>query len=292
VTATTPPQTGVPAIGPAIGRGIMLAAYSEMPVERHRDGKQALLRDCIAEEMPVALVYNGMPYAVMLTTPAQLEEFALGFSLSEGIIAAPAELRRMSVRPRAEGVEMRLTIPAERYRGIAGTERRMAGRSGCGLCGVRVLEQAVKHPPAVTAGVRIGEEALCRTLAELSGWQALNSLTGAVHAAAWATAAGEIVMLREDVGRHNALDKLIGAIATTGLDFSAGYLIVTSRASYEMVQKAAMVGITLMAAVSAPTALAIRLAEETRLTLIGFARGADHVIYSHAGRLLKQGEPA
>lgn len=236
----------------------------------------------------MVLVYNGQPHVVMLATPLNLEDFALGFSLTEGIVAHPDELHAIRVFQRAKGVEVRMTIPEQRCEGMQGKGRNMTGRTGCGLCGATSLEQAVRRPAAVGPGVSLQADELVRVLAEMPSKQSLNQITGAVHAAAWVEPGRGIVAVREDVGRHNALDKLIGALAKSRCNFDRGWLLVTSRASYEMVQKAASVGITLLAAISAPTGLAIRLAEDCGLTLIGFARNENHVIYTHPHRLQHQ----
>lgn len=241
--------------------------------------------DSVAEEVPVVLVYNTHPHVVMLATPLNLEDFALGFSLTEGIIQHPSELQAVRVVQRSKGVEVRMTIPEQRCEGMASKGRNMTGRTGCGLCGATTLEQAVRRPPPVGKGLALDADVLCRALADMPSKQSLNQITGAVHASAWLEPGKGIVAVREDVGRHNALDKLIGALSKANCNFEQGWLLVTSRASYEMVQKAASVGITLLAAISAPTGLAIKLAEECGLTLIGFARNDNHVIYTHPHRL-------
>jgi len=242
-------------------------------------------QDNVAEEVPVVLVYNTMPHVVMLTTPLNLEDFALGFSLTEGIIYHPIELQSIRVVQRSKGIEVRMTIPDQRFEKMQGKGRNMTGRTGCGLCGASTLEQAIRRPNPVGAGRPLDAERLSAALREMPSKQALNQLTGAVHAAAWLDSERGITALREDVGRHNALDKLIGALAKAGCNFEAGWLLVTSRASYEMVQKAASVGITLLAAISAPTGLAIQLADDCGLTLVGFARNENHVVYTHPHRL-------
>jgi len=241
--------------------------------------------DSVADEVPVVLVYNTHPHVVMLATPLNLEDFALGFSLTEGIIGTPSEMQAIKVVQRSKGVEVRMTIPETRTQKMEGKGRNMTGRTGCGLCGASTLEQAIRHPNPVGAGLPLDAELLSAALRDMPSKQSLNQLTGAVHAAAWLDPEKGIVAIREDVGRHNALDKLIGTLAKTHCNFERGWLLVTSRASYEMVQKAASVGITLLAAISAPTGLAIQLAEECGLTLIGFARNENHVIYTHPHRL-------
>jgi FdhD protein len=265
-------------------------AYRQGEVERWRGETYESREDWIAEEAPIALLYNGEPHAVMLATPLDLEDFALGFSLTESILAAPAELHAIRIYRRAEGIEVRMSIDPVRCATLPEQARNLAGRTGCGLCGARTLAQAMRKPPPVRSAVTVPAADLLRALSELSGRQNLNRLTGAIHAAAWAVPGQGVQVVREDVGRHNALDKLIGALACRGTDFGAGFVVVTSRASYEMVQKCAMAGIGFMAAISAPTGLAVRRAEEAGLTLVGFARGDGHVVYSHPHRLLHPSE--
>jgi FdhD protein len=222
----------------------------------------------------------------MLTTPLDLEEFALGFSLTEGLVTAPHEMLSVKVHQRSEGIEVRVRISDHRFAGMADKGRNLVGRTGCGLCGSATLRQAIKHPKPVGDGISVCPLDLQEALARLSEHQAINRLTGAVHAAAWFDKQDRTITVREDVGRHNALDKLIGALVKRRYDLNGGFAVVTSRASYEMVQKCATVGISFMAAISAPTGLAIRLAEETGLTLVGFARGENCVIYANAKRWL------
>ena len=254
------------------------------------DGVEAIAAtDRVAEEVPVAFVYNGLAHAVMMASPADLEDFALGFSLSEAILAAPSELLRIDVVPLDEGVLLRLVIAPERCAPLEEQRRHLAGRTGCGLCGAETIEQAVRHPPRVGAGPKVTHAALHAAFAHLARSQPLNAKTGGVHAAAWATPAGELVAVREDVGRHNALDKLIGAVMRAGYRMDEGFALITSRASFEMAQKAATVGIGLIAAISAPTGLAIRLAEETGLTLVAFARDGKHNVYANPARVVLQG---
>ena len=249
-------------------------------VERQRAHDAGVGEDWIAAEVPVAIHYNGTPHVVMMATPDDLADFALGFSLSEGVIASPTELEGVVETTLLEGMQLALRIPAERAEAVARRQRNLTGQTSCGLCGTQDLEDVVRHPPRVAAAPPVGAQALPRALAELAQAQPLNALTGATHAAAWADVDGRLVLVREDVGRHNALDKLIGAMARARIDVRAGFVVVTSRASYEMVQKAATAGIGLLAAISAPTALAVHLADATGVTLVGFARGDDHVTYT------------
>ncbi len=261
------------------------ASYRKSTFDVWRGPVHQQKEDSVAEEVPVVLVYNTVPHVVMLATPLNLEDFALGFSLTEGIIRHPAQLQSVRVVQRSKGVEVRMAIPEQYFENMHGKGRNMTGRTGCGLCGASTLEQAIRHSNPVGKGLPLDAQLLSAALKDMPNKQTLNQLTGAVHAAAWLDSQLGITTVREDVGRHNALDKLIGALAKAGCNFEAGWLIVTSRASYEMVQKAASVGITLLAAISAPTGLAIQLAEECGLTLIGFARNDNHVIYTHPHRL-------
>jgi len=260
-------------------------SYQLRPVDRWQGDAHENKQDYIAEEVPISLIYNGMPHVVMLATPTNLEDFALGFSITEGIIKNPQELLSARIYNRSNGIEVQLKIPDNRFQGMADKGRNLTGRTGCGLCGASTLKQAIRQPNQVNGDLSLSGIQLRSALTDIKQHQTLNRLTGAVHAAAWVIPGLGIVDLREDVGRHNALDKLIGLLLRTGKDLSAGFVIVTSRASYEMVQKTAWVGITLLAAISAPTGLAIRLADETGLTLIGFARDDQHVIYTHPQRL-------
>ena len=263
------------------------ATSAQVEVEKWRDGQRERIIDVVAEEVPIALEYNGISHAVMMATPADLEDFALGFSLTEGILADPSELYDCEIVQGAEGIQVQMNVATERFVALKEKRRNLTGRTGCGLCGAETLEQAVRHPAAVHAdALRFSAETLHVALEAMQAQQELQKQTGATHAAAWLGRDGNIKLVREDVGRHNALDKLIGALAEDKQDFSSGAVIITSRASYEMVQKAATVGIGFIAAISAPTALAIRLAKETDVTLIGFVRGQGHVVYAGPHRLI------
>jgi FdhD protein len=266
------------------------AAFVEVQVQIRRQNRSDTAVDQVAAEVPVALVYNGEPHVVMMATPGEFEDFACGFSVTEAIIGRVDELQidRVSALdaddPQA-GFEISMRIPPLRHELLKQRRRTLQGRSGCGLCGAQDIAEALRAPSRVSAGVPITSLALGQALDALRSRQPANAVTGATHAAAWATPDGAIVMVREDIGRHNALDKLIGGLLHQAADFSRGFCIVTSRASYEMVQKAATVGMPLLAAISAPTAYAIRLAEEAGITLIGFARGDRYVVYACPGRL-------
>jgi FdhD protein len=239
----------------------------------------------LVEEVPVALVYNGISHAVMLATPNDIADFALGFSLTEGILQSPSELYDVDVVELSNGIEARLEIATERFVTLKDRRRNLTGRTGCGLCGVESLDAAVRNPAPVDDGLRVTPEAIHIALNNLSDLQEVHKKTGAAHAAAFATPDGAVMFAREDVGRHNALDKLLGALARNKIDPKSGFVVVTSRASYEMVQKTASQGIALLAAVSAPTAYARRLAEESNLTLVGMTRPGRMTVYAHKERL-------
>ncbi|MDY7574857.1 formate dehydrogenase accessory sulfurtransferase FdhD [Actimicrobium sp. CCI2.3] len=241
--------------------------------------------DMLAEEVPVALEYNGISHAVMLATPTDLEDFALGFSLSEGLIRHRSDLYDCDVLSLPDGIRIAMRISNECFAAMKDQRRNMSGRTGCGLCGAETLAQVLRTPPRVNSAIRIDAAQLQQAFLEMEQQQTLQQATGSTHAAGWLAADCHVPVVREDVGRHNALDKLIGALTYRGTDFASGAVLITSRASYEMVQKTAMAGIGLLAAVSAPTALARRLADETGITLVGFVRGHGHVVYTHPERL-------
>jgi len=261
------------------------ATSSPVQVRRWRDGHTEPADDVVAEEHPVQLSYQGIPHVVLLATPADLEDLGLGFTLTEAIVGRPEEIRSVELQRPGGTLEVRVDIAADRFAEVLKRQRNLTGRTGCGVCGVETIEQAIRRPPPVGAGPSVAVAELDAVVSELASRQPLNGLTGSVHAAAWVLPGSGIQLVREDVGRHNALDKVIGALLREGTDPAGGYLVVTSRASYEMVQKAATAGVTLLAAVSAPTALAIRLAQDCGMTLVGFARRRQHVVYAHGGRL-------
>ena len=258
---------------------------AELEVERWRSGVVSRERDFVAEELPVGLFYHGVPHGVMLATPADLEDFGVGFTLSEGLVEEPGEIHDVKVVYGAETAEVRISVAWERFSGLLEQRRRLTGRTGCGLCGVETAEQAIRTVKPVGQGPAVTAAELHSAIAELARRQPLNARTGSVHAAAWVAPGRGIELVREDVGRHNALDKLIGARVRSEADFSGGFLLLTSRASYEMIQKSATVGIAFLAALSAPTALAVHLAERAGMTLVAFARERQHVVYAHPGRL-------
>jgi FdhD protein len=271
---------------PAEAKGQTAAAVSaELRVQRWTRGTLVSTTDLIAEEMPVALVYHDVPHVVMLATPADLEDYAFGFTLSEGLVERADEIRGVEVVQGEASADVKISVAWERFTQLLQRRRNLAGRTGCGLCGAETAEDAIRECPAVPAGVTLTAAELHAAMAQLSGRQPINARTGSVHAAAWVVPGEGIKVVREDVGRHNALDKTIGALARAKTDFAGGYMLITSRASYEMVQKCATVGIPLLVALSAPTAFAVRLAQRTGLTLIAFARADQHVVYAHPHRI-------
>lgn len=261
------------------------ATLAPVAVAKWSGNSERIYIDDVAEEVPVALEYNGISYAVMLASPADLEDFALGFSLSEGIIQSTGELYDCEVVPGPDGIRVAIQIASSRFFALKDRRRNMTGRTGCGLCGAESLQHAVRTPSKVVSNASFSAADLQAAFQQMERMQSLQHRTGATHAAAWLDPQRGIKGVREDVGRHNALDKLIGAMLRERVDFSSGAVLVTSRASYEMVQKAATLGIGILAAVSAPTALAVRLAEATGMTLAGFVRRQERVVYTHPERL-------
>ena len=239
----------------------------------------------VPEETALAITYNGGTYAVMMGTPQDLHDFAVGFSLSEGVVASAAEIQSFEAVEFDDGVELRMWLAPDKAEGISARRRQIAGPTGCGLCGIDSISEAVKPAAIVGAGRAFTPEQIMAAMAALSPLQGINIETRAVHAAAFWTPARGIVALREDVGRHNALDKLAGALAQAGTDASEGMVLLTSRVSVEMVQKTAAIGAVLMVSVSAPTALAIRVAEEANITLVAIARADGFEIFTHPHRV-------
>lgn len=258
---------------------------STFSVTQCLDGQRQVVQDCLAEETPVALIYNGVSHAVMLVTAQDLEDFALGFSLSEGIVQHVSELYSMEVQLQNNGIELHCNIASERFALLKEHRRTLAGKTGCGLCGAENLAQLMRYPLPLASQHQFEEISITRGLLAIQSQQKLQQQTGATHASAYVLADGTVSLLREDVGRHNALDKLVGALAKHDKDRD-GFIITTSRASFEMVQKTANAGVGMLVAVSAPTGLAVRVAKQCGLTLVGFARENRYVVYSHSDRIL------
>ncbi len=268
-----------------------MSASQRVPVGNWQRDQAAtnLVEDNIAAEVPVALTYNRSAHVVMMATPMDLEDLGLGFSLTEGLIGAVEDLLAIRVLPRPGGLELAMTITEPWFDRLATQRRNLAGRTGCGLCGAETIEQALRYPDPVGRRLRVTHSALQHAVGALGQRQPLQADTGATHGAAWCSVDGEILQLREDVGRHNALDKLIGNLVRGGLRPAQGFALVSSRASYEMVYKAAAAGIELLAAVSAPTTLAVEFADRCGLTLVGFARPGRHNVYSYPERIVDDG---
>jgi FdhD protein len=239
----------------------------------------------LAAEVPVALVYNGRPHVVMMCTPADLEDFAVGFTVTEGI-ASLDDIRRTDVVKYSRGIEVQVEISSAAANTLAERGRTLVGRTGCGLCGVETIAEALRDPAPVRSALLVRRDILYAAGEALGAAQPLNADTRAIHAAAWSTADGRLPVIREDVGRHNALDKAIGALLRAGRAPADGFAIVTSRASYELVQKAAVANISLLAAVSRPTALAVQLAQDSGITLVGMLRGSTANVYAHPQRIV------
>jgi FdhD protein len=259
---------------------------STQVISRWSDQHWTQEQDNLAVELPIALEFNGVSHAVMLASPSDLECFALGFALSEGIVESRAEFHHAEVEESPPGITVHCEISGQAFLKLKQRRRNMTGRTGCGLCGVESLEEVFREIHTVPEGAPLTVSALRAALKELKTLQPINQLTGAMHAAAWSAPDGKLQEVCEDVGRHNALDKLIGRMAKYELNLQQGFLLITSRASVEMVQKAATVGIASMIAISAPTALAVKTAQEVGMTLIAFARGDEFVAYAHGERML------
>lgn len=242
--------------------------------------------DFLAEEVPVALVYNGISHVVMMASPKDLELFAIGFSLSEGIIEHPREIYGMDVVSACNGLEVQIELSSRRFMGLKERRRALAGRTGCGVCGVEQLNDIGRPVQPLPFTQTFNLAHLDRALMHLNDFQPIGQLTGCTHVAAWVMPSGELAGGHEDVGRHVALDKLLGRRATEGEEWRQGAALVSSRASYEMVQKSAMCGVEILFAVSAATTLAVDVAERCNLTLVGFCKSGRATIYTHPQRLI------
>jgi FdhD protein len=250
-----------------------------------RHGEAATGSRAVPEETPVAFTYNRSTHAVMLATPADLHDFAVGFSLTEAIVRQADDIEELDVVAAGLGIELRMSLAVERLDALTRRQRRLAGPSGCGLCGMDSLAEAVRTPPPVSSAAHFDSDAVAAAMAALTAAQQLNRQTRAVHAAAFWQPSHGMVAVREDVGRHNALDKLAGALARAGRGAGDGLLLLSSRVSVEMVQKAAMIGAPVIVAVSAPTALAIRVAEAAGITLLAIARDDGFEVFTHPDRI-------
>ncbi|WP_433705467.1 formate dehydrogenase accessory sulfurtransferase FdhD [Paraburkholderia sacchari] len=255
-------------------------------VLRHKRDETIAAVDHVVEELPVALVINGISHAVMMATPIDLDDFALGFALSEGIVERASDVFEIETFLHAEGAEVHLRVSQEAFMALKDKRRALAGRTGCGVCGIESIELLDLHPariPLSPTAPTISRTAVERAARELRDHQRLMHATGGIHAAAWCDGDGKIVQVFEDVGRHNALDKLIGWLARARIDTAQGFIFLSSRASYELVRKAARVPAHTLATISAPTSLAIAVAQEAGIRLLSFCRGDGFVEYVAAG---------
>lgn len=279
----------------AAGDGLELI---ERPVEIWQQGEGGNsiddTTDTVATEVAVALVYNGVSHVVMMASPMNLEAFALGFSLTEAIVESAEDIYEIQIEHVEQGVEILLTISSQCFISLKNRRRNLSGRTGCGLCGAESLQQVRLPVSKVRADFTISHLAINRATRALSDHQPLQALTGSVHGAAWCNVEGELLQVCEDVGRHNALDKLVGSLCQNKLTTPAGsvnqpgFLLISSRASYEILQKSAMANIGIIVAISAPTSLAIEIASQADISLIGFSRENRHIAYTNSRRLLVQ----
>jgi FdhD protein len=260
-------------------------SIARLPRTASRAGHLVSGQRPIPEETAIAFTYNGSSHAVMMATPADLEDFAVGLSLTEGIVEAADDISDLEIATSEFGVELRMWIPETHMKPYSARRRHLAGPTGCGLCGIESLSEASRPGRRVGDGLHVAPEAISTAMAALPLAQMLNRETRATHAAAFWQQGSGIVAIREDVGRHNALDKLIGSLAHRRIDGASGVVLLTSRISVEMVQKTAILGASILVAVSAPTALAVRIAEACGVTLIAIARGLDFEIFSHPERI-------
>ncbi|WGJ15742.1 formate dehydrogenase accessory sulfurtransferase FdhD [Methylocapsa sp. D3K7] len=255
-----------------------------------REGEVSPSVRSVPEETAIAFTFNGTTHAVMMATPADLEDFAIGFALTEGLIEAPSEIASLDIVTTPLGIELRIWLPENRAKTYAARRRSMAGPTGCGLCGIESLEEAARPAPVVSNASRFDSSAIVAAMASLSSGQKLNRETHAVHAAGFWVPSRGLAAVREDVGRHNALDKLIGALVRAGEAAAHGIVLLTSRVSIELIQKAARLGAPVVAAVSVPTAAGVRLAEASGLTLVAIARGQDFEVFTHPQRIIDRAQ--
>lgn len=251
-----------------------------------RNGRAGAATRAVPEETAIAISYNGGTYAVMMATPGDLEDFAIGFSLSEGVVQSAAQIEQFEVVELDDGIELRMWLARPNADRLGERRRQMAGPTGCGLCGIESIAEALRPVAIVgSGGRRYSPEQVIAAIQAVPALQKINIETRAVHAAAFWTAAQGIVCLREDVGRHNALDKLAGALSRGKIAAAEGVVLLTSRVSVEMVQKAAAIGAPLLVAVSAPTALAVQMADAAGITLVAIARTDGFEVFTHSGRI-------
>ena len=258
------------------------SGYLQRNIVRHQGDSATPDQDWVAEEFPVALVYNGISHAVMMATPRDLEEFAIGFTLTEGIVDSAADIYDLEVLMHADSAEIQLSIAQPALLKLKDQRRTLAGRTGCGVCGIESIELLDLKPAPISPARRVQPTAAVieRAARELMPHQTLMHKTGGVHAAAWCSADGAVLKVFEDVGRHNGLDKLIGHLARQRVALDDGFVFLSSRASYELVRKTARMNIPMLATISAPTTLAINIAREAGMTLVSFCRRNGFVEYT------------
>ncbi|MBV1914741.1 MAG: formate dehydrogenase accessory sulfurtransferase FdhD [Pseudomonadales bacterium] len=265
---------------------------SAVDLQEWRNGDVQTVTDQLIEETAVALVYNGISHVVMMATPSNLEAFALGFSLSEGILDQPEQLYELDIHYREQGIEIAMQISPECFVRLKQSRRNMTGRTGCGLCGSESLEQVIRQPEPLAVSPTYQHQAIENAVRQLESQQPLQQITGAVHGAALCSNIGDIQILCEDIGRHNALDKVYGE-ACKRADLKDKqkradcFVLISSRASYELVLKAAAMGVGMLVAVSAPTNLAVQLSEQANIILVGFARDGRHLVYTCTNRIFQ-----
>lgn len=266
----------------------MIPPIQRLPRAVFRNGSFEDGDRAVAEETAIAFTYNGTTHAVMMGTPQDLEDFAFGFSLTEGIVSAADEIESLEVIENAVGIELRMWLGASRQAALSARRRRLAGPTGCGLCGIESLDEACRAPPFVSGAQRFTPREVMRAIDLLSTSQPLNREARAMHATGFFEPAAGLVALREDVGRHNALDKLGGALSRGSVEGARGMVLLTSRVSVEMVQKTAFIGAPVIVAISAPTALAVRTAQEAGITLAAIARGDGFEVFTHPHRITRE----
>lgn len=270
---------------PSIPAGTDHAQSVQLPTIRFADDQKQTIRD-LANEVPVSMVFNGSSHAVMMATPANLKDFALGFAFSEGFIRSISDIDRFELVHHEAGIEAHFWLKSSQSKILEARRRQMMGPIGCGLCGLESLEQALRDIPKVKFGqTSISAAMINRAVTDLQNFQPLHDRTRSVHAAGFYSPSQGVVMVREDVGRHNALDKLIGGLIDDDVDASQGAIVITSRLSMDLVQKTSMIGAPVLIAVSAPTATAIGVADEAGITLIGLARRGQFEVYTHSQRI-------
>jgi FdhD protein len=263
----------------------MIEPVQHAPARAFRHGRAMETMRVVPEEIPVAITYDRATYAVMMATPLDLRDFAIGFTMSEGIVARKDDITSIEMVTVEQGIECRMTLENAAQDRVAARRRRIAGPVGCGLCGIESLTEAARPIPRVTSALSIGAEAIMQAMREMPRLQELNRETHGVHAAAFLDSRDGALILREDVGRHNALDKLIGALACAGIPGGRGTVLLTSRVSIELIQKSAMLGAPVLVAVSVPTAHALRAAEAAGITLAAIARNDGFEVFTHRERI-------